>query len=460
MADWPQAGGNAAHTAFQAETLGTSWSVNWRYQHHVSAQEKLFPQVQAVVSAGKVVVPTLHGKVRAFVAGPTTSGGGAVSWTATLGAPIMGSAACDGTNAYVADAYGRLWAFKLSDGTQATGWSNPVQVTANGLPFQCSPLIADSKLLLGGADGVFYARSLANGSSLWSYTVGAPILQTAAYGVTTAGVGVVVFGAMSMTVYGLNTATGSTRLRWSTAVSGSAFKDYWPVIVGQQVLVRPWAPYPTWVNGAPSGAPSTPTRGIPVSDFLQDALMTTALANYVASPSSYVKALYVLPLDTGVEAANQQLIHWYYAIDQHGAPPPPCVDANGRVVIPGLGPPSGNYGSRAGWVQVDLATRKVTGAGLYDGSTAGWRNGDENMCVSAASNGIFAMHIQEANAQTTGFFQTLGTGAPIWRQFSAGAGTTELFINTQGGGANPAAIANGMAYHLAHPHTLVAWRGV
>ncbi|MGE3272904.1 MAG: PQQ-binding-like beta-propeller repeat protein [Chloroflexota bacterium] len=441
--DWAQVAGNPQHTAFMpAETLGTSWSVAWRYQLGVQAREKLYGQAQAIVSAGHVLVPSLMGKLRSFAAGQV---GPVLEWTADVGAPIMGSAAADGVRAYVADIYGRLTAYTLSNGQRAWG---PVQVTP-GLPIQTSPLLADGKLLIGGTDGTFYARDPATGAAIWSRSVGAPILQTAAWSNVT-GTGIVVFGAMDMRLYGLDSATGN--VLWQTPqLTGSAFKDYWPVIdeARRMVIVRPWAKLPYWESGSPQGL-NLPLRGLEVANYLDDASQSAMLAAYDAYPTAFAKTLYVVNLSTGAELPPP--IHWQVAITMHGASPPPCIDRDGYLVIPAMRPSTMSNSWMAGWARVNLSTRKVVD-GLIDGATErGFGNRDENMCVSACSNGIVAMHIQQANAQYTGFYRQTDK---TWTRITGGAGTSQLFVNTQGSGANPAAISGGLVYHLAHPHTLV-----
>jgi hypothetical protein len=441
--DWAQVAGNPQHTAFMpAETLGTTWSVAWRYQIGVQTREKLYGPAQAIVSAGHVLVPSLMGKLRSFAAGQV---GPTLEWTANVGAPIMGSVAADGVRAYVADVYGRLSAFTLSSGQLAWG---PVQVT-DGRPIQSSPLLADGKILIGGADGTFYARDPATGAEIWSRSVAAPILQTAAWSNVT-GTGIVVFGAMDMRLYGLNSATGA--VLWQTPqLIGSAFKDYWPVIdeARRMVIVRPWAKLPYWESGSPQGL-NVPIRGLEVANYLDDASQTAMLSAYDQYPTAFAKTLYVVNLSTGVELPPP--IHWQVAITMHGASPPPCIDRDGYLVIPAMRPSTLSNSWMAGWARVNLTTRKVVD-GLLDGtSEKGFGNRDENMCVSACSNGVVAMHVQEANAQYTGFYRQTDK---TWSRISGGAGTTQLFVNTQGGGANPAAISGGLVYHLAHPHTLV-----
>lgn len=455
MADWPQAAANAARTAFQSGvSLGTSWSVAWRYQYQVQQREKIHGSVQPIISNGHVLLPSLMGKLRSFVEG--VSGGG-LEWTADVGAPILSTPCADGTNVYVADIWGRLSAFKLADGTRATGWPAAVQVTQYGLPFQCDLLLADSKLLIGGADGNFYARSLSDGSALWSYAVGAPILHSAAWSNAT-GTNTVVFGANDMKVRALNSGSGAV-LGTSAVLAGGAFNAFYPVIVGTKVIVQPIAALPFWIASMPSSI-QNPIRGIPADIRAAGTPQDDALAAYVASPSSYVKSTFVLSLADMSETANQQIIHWEMGVNNNGPTPAPCLEQRGYLVFSILQPtgrsPSAtlDYG---GWACLDLSTRKFVDD-LYDATPRGYNNRDENVAVSGCANGIIAAHNQETNAQITGFYRR---SDQLWYPFGPGAATTELFVNTGAPHATPMAIVggtNGMCYHNCHPHTLVAWR--
>lgn len=446
MADWPMAGANPQRTSFQAtETLLTTWSRSWQVQQHkayVSSgfRDTCHHQCGAIVSNGHVLIANLMGRVRSYATGTTQT----LQWTATAGAPIMSTPCADGTNVYVADIYGRLSAFNLSTGAAAAGWTNPVQVT-DGRPIQGHLLLADGKLIIGGADGVLYGRSLANGAHVWSYTVGSPILQGAAWSNAT-GTGTVVVGAMNGRTYGINSASGG--FIWQTGVFpwAAAFKDYWPVIVGSKVVTRPWMQIPETGFGFTS-----PVRGLESSDIL-DATQTSLLSAYDANPSAYMPSLRVYDLATGNEQPAP--IHWFWRITMNGANPPPCVDRDGYIIIPCAHPTNGS-----GWARLNLGTRKVVDR-LIDAAnpSRGGGNRDENMCVAACSNGIVALHQEEANSQYSGFYaQPSNSWYP-----ANGTGSTfdELFLNTQGGNTAPGAISGGMVYHLRHPHTLTALRTV
>jgi hypothetical protein len=465
--DWPQAAANPQHTAFQsAETLaGTTWSVAWRVQFSNAAEfgtgvEKLHNAVQPIISGGRVLITSIvpgaspTGRLRGYPAGLSKG----TPWTVDVGAFSMGSCAADGTTVYVADVLGRITAYTIATGAKLWG---PIQVT-DGRPFHASLLIADSKLLIGGTDGVFYARSPSTGAALWRYPASgsiSPILQTAAWSNTT-GTGIVVFGSMNGRMYGLNSATGA--LIWQTAVLTNAglFRDYWPVIIGTgsaaRVLVRPIPSYPHWASGVPA-ALASPTRGITVADgdFLNATKQAAILSAYASSPSSYIRSLWVLDLADGDDDPTHQLMHHYWPVAITGATSPPCVDATGRLILGCERPTLGWTGQTAGYGRVDPTTRAFVDL-LSPGTVLQGGNRDENIALSACSNGVLMMHTMETNAFITAFWRQTDNSM---RTFGGGAAGTRLQNNNQGG-ASPGAISGGLVYHVAHPHTLVVWRSV
>lgn len=451
MSDWPQAGANAQRTAFQAsETMLTTFSVAWRYQFAVTPSpiETIDPNMQVIVSDGHVLVATLMGHLYSFAAG---AAGGAVQWTASIGAPIVSTPATDGTNVYVADMLGRLSAWRLSDGAPVWG---PLQVTdGEWAAFTGHVLLDSGMLMIGGPDRKFRFIDPADGTDAFApLAVGGRILQGAAGD----SAGLAVVGCSDGKVRGFDTSTGT--LAWETLLpNAGGFQSYHPVIVGSKVVVRPQVRYPFWQNGVPT-ALQNPTRGIMTANFLDATAQNTLLAAYDASPSSYVRSLFVLTKASGADTPSNQIMHWYWPIclDGYGHSPP-CVDKDGYLVLGCEKPSTGGWtGGTAFWGRVDLSTRKWVDI-LTAGTVFPSGNRDENVAVSSCSNGIALLHIMETNAQVTGFVdQTAGNAL---RTFSSGAGTTRLQTAVEGA-ANPGVLSGGLVYHLAHPHTLVAWQAV
>ncbi len=85
-----------------------------------------------------------------------------------------------------------------------------------GVPFagRTQPVVADGRLLIGGLDGVMYARDAHTGAPLWSYPTGAPIRHSAGVDADR-----VFFGAHNGSIYALNTTSGA--LLWRHQAAGS-----------------------------------------------------------------------------------------------------------------------------------------------------------------------------------------------------------------------------------------------
>jgi outer membrane protein assembly factor BamB len=459
--DWPQVQKDPQHTGFSSETLGTNFQVAWTYPFQ---PDRVHPQVQAIIYRGKVFIGTegANGQKPRLIAISAGSGTGAGQkvWEYEAGGPILNSAAADNGMVYFASLDGAVYAIDSDTGTQV--WKNQLM---QFLGFSSAPILAENKIFIGGQDGRFYALDTNNGNTLWSYDTGSPILMTAAYNQNK-----VYFGAQNMYVYALDTASGS--LVWkSQKILGGSFKEYWPVIHQGNVIIRPMSR--TWMPGVEPGSPfqwglnssnwdwlsqwgSTISAGnasqVPDIMSAQD----TVISNYQANPNNYTKSLYILDESTGGEAMVVP-----HSSDQtmDGQTTPPCVDRDGNLVMPLMFIASG-------WGRLSLTQQRFIDI-LYDGTdyrgqpvssttvsnqVAGFGNGDENMQVSCTANMVLGFHIQEENANYTGYFN-LDTRR--WTRVSAGHLNKEMSHNTQGGGGNPPSVSNGMVYHVSW-HNLIA----
>ena len=413
--DWPQVQNNPQRTGYAGETLGTTFRVRWTRPFQ---PEKVHPQVQAIVYSGRVFVGTEMGRLYALDAKT-----GSQSWVYPVGAPILNSVAAGYGKVYFGAMDGAVYAVHAITGTLA--WKNQL---ASRLGFSTAPVLADGKVMLGGRNGVFYALDPSTGTVVWQYTVGSPILQTAAWNN-----GRVFFGAMDMRVYALDTATSaSPRRAWQSAkISGMAFKDYWPLVYGSKVYIIP-----------------TGGRALGVTDGTQvanAAAQQAVLNDYAAHPGNYEKSLFALNESNGQEAPA---VIYYPEQTMHGAPSPPCVSRDGYFIIPAP-KPTGEL--RSGWAELDVNQRIVIRT-LYQGNDAGYGNGDETFNVTCSQNLVLTFQTQEGNAHDTGYFN-LDTRR--WTLIGAGHINFQMSTNTQGGGGNPPSIADGWVYHISW-HELIA----
>jgi hypothetical protein len=184
------------------------------------------------------------------------------------------------------------------------------------------------------------------------------------------------------------------------------------------------------------------------------AVQDAALAEYARNPGAFRKSLYVLNATTGRE--DFVVPHWDYQT-MNGAPTPPCVDREGKLVVP-------IPVMFSGWGRLDLNRQRVVDL-LYDNTK--WGGGpyttpgelasgmgarDENLNVTCTANLIIGMHMHEANVNYTGAFDM---DARKWMMIGTGYRSGQMSNNTQGGGGNPPSIAGDMVYHIS-THELVA----
>lgn len=406
IGEWPQVQNNPARTGFYTGSLGGNFGVTWR---HAFQPEKIYPQVQAIVANGKVFVGTEMGNLYALNA--TT---GAQDWKFTAGGPILNSVAVDSGRVFFGAMDGAVYAIDAVTGSQQ--WKAQL---SQFLGFSTAPVIAEGKVMIGGRNGIFYALNPGNGSVMWSYNAGSPILMTAAWNG-----GKAYFGTMDMYVHGVNTADGSQAWK-SPRIPGMAFKDYWPVVTGGMVYVRPMA-------YGYLGFDTDHTNLI-----LDAGAQQNLLSQYASNPSSFTVSMFRVYESNGQMAP--MVIH-YNLNTMNGATPPPCVNRDGNLVVPTWLP---NKGYFSGWGLLNPNSRIMVDA-FVEGNEGGGNN-DENMAVTCAQNMVLAMHIEEENANFTGYFN-LDTRQ--WTRIGAGAQNRQMANNTQGGGVNPASIANGWVYHI------------
>ena len=449
--DWPQVQRDPQRTGYTPEVLGTNFEVVWT---HPFQPEKIYPQVQAIVYSGKAFVGTEMGNMYALDAQT-----GEEEWIYGVGAPILNSVAAGDGKVFFGAMDGAVYALDATSGSLM--WKSQLSWR---LGFSTAPVLAENRVMLGGRNGVFYALEPDTGTVLWQYDVGSPILQTAAWNN-----GRAFFGALNMHVYAINTADGS--LAWqSEKIPGMAFKDYWPVVYAGQVLVRPTPPtayYPgikptfpfsvwfssdthwNWLMQHGPAIAEGRLTDVPDAMDAQDDVM----ASYQANPDDFIKTLYILDETTGEEAFV--VPHWA-AQTMNGATTPPCVDRDGRLIIP-------VFFVRSGWGRLDLAAQRITDI-LYDHMDAsggpmgpgdypaGMGNLDENLNVTCTGDLIIALHTLEGNANYTGVFDLDNR---MWTRLGRGHTNRQMGPNTQGGGGNPASVSNGTVYHISF-HELIA----
>jgi len=414
-ADWPQLQNGPARLGYSAEKIDApiknAWAVGM-------APERLHPQAQPVIAGGRVFIGTAMGNFHAFDAKK-----GQRLWKFAAGGPILGAAGVEGDKVFFGCLDGCVYALGVADGALAWKFDSGLRTG-----FSTAVLLAGGNVFVANRGGTYFALSQKDGAVVWKQEVGAPILMSSA-----ADDQKLYVGAMDMRVYALDSKSGN--LAWkSDPLPGAAFKDYWPVVYRGNVIVRPMK-----VSGGASGKPIEWLHGpLPDAEIAKQAAMVAAFEKDPAS-----RSLFVLDAATGKEA--MVIPHWP-TCTMNGATTPPCIDGDGLLVMPVT-----LHDWRGGWGRLDLAKRRVVEVLCEDkvdahGHKRGMGNSDENLNASAAGRLVLAFHTEEGNANFTGAWQL---DRREWTQVASYHVEGAFTSNTQGGGGNPVAVADGMLFHTS-----------
>jgi len=191
-------------------------------------------------------------------------------------------------------------------------------------------------------------------------------------------------------------------------------------------------------GGASGGAIEWLSGPLPESEL---AKQEKQLSDLEKNPGA--KNLFVLDQKTGREAFT---VPQWVTNTMNGATIPPCVDADGKLIVPVT-----LHDWHGGWGRLDLEKRRVVevlaeASLLKDGRKRGTGNSDENLTVSAAGRMILTFHTQEMNAHFTGAWHL---DRRDWTPVPPRHAETLYSSNTQGGGGNPPVVSDGMIFHTS-----------
>ncbi len=322
--DWPTVRGNAQRTGYTTDTVPGPWRLEWVTEF---PEETICTRVEAIVANGRVFVGTLQGGLWAV-----DRNTGQRLWRQGGFGPIMHSPAWHEGRVLVADAHGslvaldahsgnRLWEFRSGRG----GWVS-------------APLVWQGVVYAGSRDGFFYAVDAATGQLRWRSLTGGPIRLTAA-----ANERMIVVASDDMHAYAF--APDDGQLLWKSAkLPGQSFRDYYPVLVGDKVLLR--SVLVEEVNDDLNGGTVFLQRraGIPggwreLEQFWQsgrwrvdkDVLLAEQRAILDRlEDNPYRRTFFVLDERDGVERLRAPVL---YAAGNQGCGIPPAVTGRGEVIV-------------------------------------------------------------------------------------------------------------------------------
>ncbi|MBD3174380.1 MAG: PQQ-binding-like beta-propeller repeat protein [Armatimonadia bacterium] len=225
-ADWPAVRGDNQRSGLVADEPRGPFERLWIAEFE---GEAITTRVEAVVADGVVVVGTMAGRLHALDA---QTGEG--SWSLDLDGPILHSPAVAEGRVFAASAGGEAVCADLQSG-------EVVWRTARVLyGFHASPMVEGDLVLIGGRDGTFRAYDADTGDERWSVATEGPIRTTAA-----SADGRVFFASDDMHAYCAELLTGDLVWR-SDKLPGQSLRDYYPVVLGDAVVLRsaPVTPMP------------------------------------------------------------------------------------------------------------------------------------------------------------------------------------------------------------------------
>ena len=156
-----------------------------------------------VLAGDVVIVADDQGRIAAL-----NPANGSPTWSATVGAPVLATAASDGETLFVPTTRGRMIALRVADGqllwTYEAGTVNP---------YLASPAVSDGRVVFGGSDGMVRAVDASTGKLLWSTEVEAAVTAAPLIAAD-----VVYVGTMRSELLALDRSTGA--LLWEHELDG------------------------------------------------------------------------------------------------------------------------------------------------------------------------------------------------------------------------------------------------
>lgn len=215
---WPTLHGDVTRSGFYPRLPRGPLELAWRKELY---RELVGPRCEVIVADGLAFAGTYAGMMRAWDAET-----GDERWAFATGGPIGHAPASAEGVLYFGSMDRRLYAVEQRTGRLM--WSYEA-----GEGIWTSPLVHAGCVLVGDRAGVFHALDAATGQRIWSLSTGDRILCSAAISEDGARV---IFASEDMRVRCADVLSGE--LVWTSAkLPGLSMRDYFPVVVGDYVLV-------------------------------------------------------------------------------------------------------------------------------------------------------------------------------------------------------------------------------
>lgn len=303
---WPQIQGDAQHSGYVPQTVGSPYTELWRW---VGAPSSL--RVQPIIAEGFVFIPSNDGKLYAV-----DKNTGQTAWTYTTPSqkPLVSSAGYDlglvffgSTDAYV---------YAIDVATHNLKWRYKTEGS-----IRSAPTIVSNTVFIPSTDGRMYALDSANGNLRWSYDIGAPILDTCAYYD-----GKVFFVGMNAKGYALdaNSPDPNGTLLWSHQLYGQGMRDRWTVAGNGKVIFTTMPYYPPYPRLG-GGTEFIRTMYTESWDYQRQ-----AIRDYLQN-DPFMRSTFVLDANTGVESYIAPIL--YISGGSTSPPSQPVLLPNGNANV-------------------------------------------------------------------------------------------------------------------------------
>lgn len=224
--NWPTIHHDVARSGRTADEVRGPYAKRWV---RFFPGEIMTTRLEAIVAEGRVFVGTYSGNLYAL-----NDDSGETLWKFAAGGPILHSPAVDAGVVFFGCEDGFVRALDAKSGRPI--WRAPEKPVPGG--FDTSPAVFKGRVLLGARNGVFYAMEAKTGAVKWTVATGGPIRTSAA-----CANGKIVFASDDMHAY---CADARGALLWkSPKLNGQSLRDYYPVVIGDAVVLRsiPAGPY-------------------------------------------------------------------------------------------------------------------------------------------------------------------------------------------------------------------------
>ena len=215
--DWPQLGHDAQRTNYSVAQVDPPYCYTWKWY-----EAPIASRAQPVVADGRLLIGSMDGVMYARNAFT-----GAPLWTFAADSPIRHSAGVMNDTVVFTPHGGNTYALDVATG--GLKWKTYTGSSSS------APLMDEvrARVYVASSNGRLTALNLLNGTPVWQFDSGAPILTSPA------------LSADGQAIFIGNAAIYATALRasdgaelWRTRLKGQSLADRYPVVAGDTVIYR------------------------------------------------------------------------------------------------------------------------------------------------------------------------------------------------------------------------------